>query len=257
MDAGGSSGAGFDLAFAGMGVGIADLNGDEIPDFLQSSWREISLLVSRGGFWVEEAEARSLAVDYEFGGPRQIFGWGAELADIDNDGDDDGIVNFGYWETYAEVFEQRDALFLQDDAGHFSDVAPEWGLDDPEYNRGLLVADLNDDGLLDLVKRRLNGGSPMHLSRCDDSNWIRVRPRMPGPNTHAIGGRVRVVAGDRVWTRTLTVGGTSMYTTGPAEVHIGLGDVERVDAVEIVWPGGAVSTLERVDSRQILDVTLQ
>jgi hypothetical protein len=48
-----------------------------------------------------------------------------------------------------------------------------------------------------------------------------------------------------------------MYTTGPAEVHIGLGDVERVDAVEIVWPGGAVSTLERVDSRQILDVTLQ
>lgn len=253
MDPGGALGAGIDLPFAGMGLGIADLNNDERPDFLQTSWKEISLLVSRPeGFWVEESGSRNIHVTYS-DGPRQIFGWGAELVDIDNDGDHDGVANFGYWETYAEVFEQRDALYIQED-GVFTEQAQAWGMDDAGYNRGLITADVNNDGMIDVIKRDLNGTSPMYLSRCNEAAWLRVRPRMDGPNTHAVGARIRFVSGTKVWTRTVVAGGTSMYSGGPPEVHVGLGDRDTLDLVQILWPDGEVTDITDVGTRQIIDV---
>ncbi len=252
-------GAGFDLPFAGMGLGIADLNGDGYPDFLQSSWRETSLLISAGGrngnrpYWVEESQSRGLTPDFD-GGARQIFGWGAELSDLDNDGDEDAIINYGYWDEYRLVPEQADGVFEQAPDGTFTDRASAWGLADQAATRGLALVDLNDDGLLDVVKRRLNARTPMYLSRCSGESWMRIRPRMPAPNTFAVGTRFRFVAGDKTWSRTVVSGGTSMYTGGPPEVHVGLGDLEQLDLVEVFWPDGKISRLRDVPVNQLLDL---
>jgi hypothetical protein len=246
---------GLNTDMSGMGVGVGDVNNDELPDFLISSFREQRLFVSRAGpYWIEEHLARGMVVN-PLPDVKQLFGWGAELADVDNDGDDDGVVTFGWWDEYAEEPEQLDGYWVQDASGDFSDQAPSLRLDDPNANRGLLALDLNDDGTLDLLKRRLGRSTPMYVSRCDDKAWLRVRPRMATvPNTHAVGARVRVVGPDKVWSRHVTAGGTSMYSSAPAEVHVGLGDLDEV-AVEIVWPDGERSDLGTVDTRQILDVT--
>ena len=49
----------------------------------------------------------------------------------------------------------------------------------------------------------------------------------------------------------------SFASSGPPEVHFGLGEHERVDEVTIRWPDGALSELGPVDTRQLITVTRQ
>jgi hypothetical protein len=249
-----SGDSGFAQPFAGMGLGVGDLNGDEVLDFVQSSWRDTSVLVSNSGRWYEYAQVLGLESDWE-GDPQQIFGWGTEMFDIDNDGDLDVVMNFGHWDEYGPQRRQLDAVFIQEEDGSFIDRARVWGMDDEGASRGLAVGDLNRDGRLDVVKRVLDGGTPMYISRCSEDAWLGVNLRSEAPNTFAVGARVRFISGDQVWVRHVQAGGTSMYSARQPAVHVGLGLVDVLDAVEVIWPGGEVSRLERVPTRQFLEIS--
>jgi hypothetical protein len=241
--------SGLDSTMLGMGVGIGDVNHDERPDFLVSSFQAAHLFVSREGGWVEEQLARGLDPD---GAEDRFFGWGAELADLDNDGDDEAVIGFGRWDEYGLEDAQPDGVWRNDD-GQFVQVAETLGLDHVGRTRGLLAVDLDEDGTLDLVRRFLAAPTEVAWGPCADGAWLTVRPRMPGgPNTHGVGARVRVVGPDRVWSRHVAAG-TSMYAGGPPEVHVGLGALERVD-VDVVWPDGVVTAVGEVQTRQVVEV---
>ncbi|MEZ4235095.1 MAG: CRTAC1 family protein [Myxococcota bacterium] len=238
--------SGLDLQMAGGGLGVGDIDGDDVPDLLIPQWDDLSLMLSGpGGRWIESAPSRNLIP-----GPDQRVGWGAELADLDNDGDLDAIVEYG---TIAEPpvpgwdnpEHQPDALFLQQDDGTFIDVAAEWGVADDGKNRGVIVADFDGDGWLDLAKRDLDGPSTMYVSRCGENHWLEVRLGDPGVrNRSAVGARVRVFGEDGdAWSRWITAGGTGYGTGGPPIVHFGLGPRERIDHIEVRWPDGAESVV--------------
>ena len=236
--------SGLDLEMSGGGLGVGDVNRDGRPDMLIPQWGRLSLMLSDGaGRWVDWADALGLVASAERG---QAVGWGAELADIDNDGALDAVVAYGHLEVDLDGWDnpahQPDALFLQQPDGHFVDVAPEWGVDDAGSQRGFGVADLNRDGWLDLVKRDLSGPDVVYLSRCGAAHWLMVSLEQLGSqNRFGVGASVRITAGDEVWTRTVTAGGTGFGSGGPPEVHVGLGALERVDRVEVWWPDGATT----------------
>ncbi len=245
--------AGLDVALYGMGLGANDLDGDGIVDLAMSSWGELLLLESQSG-WANTAAARGL---YPVGDDR-LLAWGLDLADLDNDGDLDLPVNFGFLmmpEDFAEELEetralvnpesQRDALYLNE-GGSFTEVSETWGVADDGIGRGVLAVDLDRDGTLDLVKRELDGAPIVYTSRCVREAWLVVDLRWSNPNTRAVGARVEV-DGQYRWVR---AGGTSFASAGPAEVHFGLG--ERTEAeVRVTWPDGeesvaTVATRQRV-----------
>ncbi|HMV66203.1 MAG TPA: CRTAC1 family protein [Myxococcota bacterium] len=248
--------AGFSLAFAGMGLAMGDLNDDEVPDFLQTSWKAISLLVSNSGLWFESADLAGILPRID-PPPSQIFGWGTDMADLDLDGDLDAVVGYGWWDEYGPDRTQYDAFFLQKAPMAFEDASRSWGLADPEVTRGVVIADINSDGWPDVMKRCLGTHTPMYLSRCGREAWLELSLRAPGPNTRAIGARVRVTDHGARWNRWVLSGGTSMYAAYEPEVHFGLGMREVVEQVEIFWPDGTVATLRDVPTRQKLTVTLQ
>ncbi|MEQ1568363.1 MAG: CRTAC1 family protein [Myxococcota bacterium] len=237
--------SGLDLQMSGGGLGVGDVNGDDVPDFLIPQWAEMSLMLSNGaGQWFDSAATRDLRPNESRG---QRVGWGAELADLDNDGDLDGMVAYGafdvdipYWENPEH---QPDALFLQGSDGTFTDVAPAWGVDDLGKNRGFVVADFNDDGWLDLVTRNVDGPSRLYVSRCGAEHWVKVALHDPAiANASAVGARVRVIGeSGRHWTRWLTAGGTGYGTGGPPELHFGLGAERSIERVEVRWPDGSES----------------
>jgi hypothetical protein len=164
---------------------------------------------------------------------------------------------FGYWNFYTgagDPLQQNDGLWIND-GGQFRDEGPAMGVADPGVGRGALLVDLNGDGWLDLVKRSLNEPTPMYLSNCGDEAWVTVSLRAPSPNTHAVGATVRVISGESVHTRWIQAGSASMYAGHPPMAHVGLGMVDTVDAIEVVWPDGAVSRVEGVAARQHLTLT--
>jgi hypothetical protein len=249
--------AGLDVDVAGMGVGVGDLNGDAADDFLISAWGRVKLLYSSpAGVWIDFAQATGVlpAVD----AANQEVGWATELADMDNDGDLDAPMVFGFLSTEFIYNErsQPDALWLQQADGTFVDEAPAWGVADLSAGRGLVVADLNRDGWLDLVKPDVAGPSLIHLSRCGEEAWLQVTLRDPTvPNGFAIGARVEVEAEGRLHYRHVMAGSTSYGSGGPPEIHFGFGSLDQVDRVRVIWPDGEVGEAGPVATRQFLTLT--
>jgi hypothetical protein len=250
----------------GMGLGVGDLNGDGLPELAIADWRTNVLLESRAdlGIWVSAEDDRGYVPNLvPTGEPGQHIGWGSDLADVDNDGDLDVVQQFGFitppkpqWQTHQL---QPDALYINtstDDGYSFLDEATAWGVADTGSGRGVVIADLNRDGWLDLAKRMLDGPDLVHLSRCGSEGWLEVHLRRPGTLNHFdVGGRVEVEVGGKVQQRTITAGGTSLGVGGPPEVHFGFGDVDTIDRLTVHWSDGEVTTFADVATRQQVTIT--
>ena len=244
------------VSINGMGLGLADLNRDGLPDFLISGSEQTALLVSdKGPIWYSAGPSLNLMMDEDID---QVVAWGSELADLNNDGLHDAVMTFGrtdYIPDIGDPDEQPDEIWLQDNDGMFNPVAAEWGLDDRGRGRGFVLADLNEDGFLDIIKDDETGPSLIYVSRCDDSAWLRVRIDGEAPNTRGVGAVITVNAGGKQHTRWLSAGSTNLATSAPVEAHFGFGSVDTVDSIEVRWPSGTKTSLfENVATRQVVTV---
>lgn len=249
--------SGLDVQITGMGLGVGDIDGDGIDDFIMSAWNGNSAMLSLplpggGAAWVESVESVGLQNDLS---RHQKIGWGLDLVDMDNDGDLDVPFVYGWLDAnYPAAPKQPDALYLNQGDGTFIDVGKELYLHHPTKGRGFVAEDLNRDGWLDLVKRDLGGPTLVHLSRCGSEAWLQVSLRQPGLNPFAVGARV-VVRGDGTrQSRVVRAGGTNHASAGPPAVHFGLGALSEIDAIEVIWPDGEASRVENVGTRQFVEI---
>ncbi|MEZ4320585.1 MAG: CRTAC1 family protein [Myxococcota bacterium] len=241
--------SGLNVAVAGMGLGIGDLNGDGFDDVAIPHWGGVRVLetaVSGGQpVWFDHTIQR---LPQPFGANN--IAWGAELADFDADGRLDLYVHFGYADfgvRWPNPALQRDRLFLSGEPSEpFREVAGPWGLASTDSHRGSVVADMNGDGWLDVLRPSLTGESVLLLSRCGEGGGAVVSLEMPGENPFAIGARVRLVTETADQLRTVRSGGTNYGTSGPPDAHFGVGDATQA-TVEVVWPDGEVTVHEGLD----------
>jgi hypothetical protein len=256
-----SEASGIDSALDSMGLGVGDLNGDGLPDLVFTGWAEFSLLESiESGEWIATEAARDLTVRRD----SHQAGWGVEMGDLDNDGDLDIISSFGKWENLPETMDgydeinpsaQHDAVYIMNDQGTFDEVAADWGLDDSGIGRGLVLADINNDGWLDIIRRRIFDDPIVHLSVCDESAWLTVDLEdTQTANRDGIGARVQVTIAEQTWTRWIRAGGTSIASSGPPVAHFGLGDHDSIDSLTVEWIDGSVSTYTDVPTRRSLTI---
>ena len=182
--------------------------------------------------------------------------WHDEFADVNNDGFVDLFVAKGNVEAMPD-FATRDPsnLMLGRADGMFVESAAEAGLVDFARARGGAVADLNADGLLDIVvvTRRENVRIWRNLGSSNAApaaaatamgNWVEVTLAEDGPNRNAIGSWIEVRVGDRTQTREVTVGGGHVSgQLGPA--HFGLGAATSAE-LRVTWPDGEIGPWQTV-----------
>ena len=138
----------------------------------------------------------------------------------------------------------------------FEVTLPFQGFDDPFATRGFAVADLNEDGWLDIAKREVGGVVVLSLSRCGDAHGLDVVLDDPGrPNRAAIGAVVEIDVGGRTVQRVLTAGSSSYDASGPPVVWFGLGSADHVDALRVTWPTGERTVHPGVPADQRVTVT--
>jgi hypothetical protein len=241
---------GLDLAIPGMGLGIGDLDGDGREDLAIPAWRRNALMFRRGDLWFDESQVWNYVVR-----GNQTVGWGSEIYDLDHSGTMDISTVFGYVDTrFGErnELEQSDALHMQNRPGWLVDQAWAGAVDDTASHRSRVIADLDDNGWLDHVRVGLDGVLRVDLARCDTDAWLKVHLRQAAPNTHAIGARVEVDAGGVTRTQRLRAGGTGFGPGGPPELMFGLGQVDHVEALRVVWPDGRVDQWTDLQPRQEL-----
>jgi len=258
---------GLDLEVEGMGLSVGEINGDGELDVVVQAWATHLMLSDGTGRYVESAASRGITAD-----DHQEVGWGAALADMNNNGRLDLAVAYGLLPpdevsmgpmpeivigTHLNMnrVRQPNAFYLQGEDGQFTAAHEAWGLDHDGISRGIMAVDLNSDGFLDLIYRDLWGPTRIHLSRCDDSAWFSISLSQEGANPFAVGAKVSVTTDDSVQTRSIEAGSTGLSSGGPPVAHLGLGSADTADSIEIRWPDGAISRIEDVPSRAQLAIT--
>jgi hypothetical protein len=231
-----------------MGPAVADLDGDGSLDILIPDMDYGSLLSKRGGFYQDLIGSSGLAVICG-----QYTGWGAVLADFDNDGDADVFIANG--NAHHEYSEDQ-VIALNDGRGVFHDVARRAGtyFETKKVGRGATWADLDDDGQVDLVV--LDTSGVPHLLRNEGvagHNWIKVDARAKGGRRTAIGARVSVVAGGRRQLQDV-VGVNGYLSQGDTRAHFGIGTAATVELVRVRWPDGTTEEWKDVKPNQVLRV---
>ncbi len=180
------------------------------------------------------------------------WGWGSCFADFDSDGYLD-IFHVNGWSD--GTVSDRSRLFLSNGAdGTFSEVSRDVGIDDYDHGRGVVCADTDNDGDIDIFVAN-NSGPPVFYRNDggNTGNYLAVELVGTSPNTQAIGARITVSAGGIDQLRELTAG-SNFSSNNPPIQHFGLGAVTLVDEIAVTWPDGQQTILRGVAVNQRLEL---
>jgi hypothetical protein len=239
---------------ANMGVAVGDVDCDGLFDVLVTHLtEETNTLWKQGprGLFQDRTAGAGLTRPSWRG-----TGWGTVLADFDHDGALDLAVVNGrtkrprtlegypagssagdpFWSPYVE----RNQLFRNDGNGRFVDLSLSNAAfcGTPRVGRGLICADIDGDGALDLLVTNIAGPARMYRNIAPKrGHWLMVRALDPALHRDAYGAEITVRIGSRRLMRWINPGYSYLCSNDP-RAHFGLGWAEHVDAFEVVWPDG-------------------
>jgi hypothetical protein len=224
---------------AGMGVALGDVNGDAAPDVAVTNFDvETNTLYRNLG----ELAFLDVSGSAGFGLPSfNRLAFGIVAADLDHDADLDYYIANGHiFESPAREnvsYRQPDQLLAGDGDGSFVEVVCPVLEERPTVARGLVAADFDNDGDLDLAVQENAGPVRLLRSGVGGDSWVGLRLGGGGGNSEAVGARVVLELEDRRQLRWVTAG-DSYQSSSERRVHFGTGG-EAPGALEVTWPDGA------------------
>ncbi|ASS50465.1 MAG: hypothetical protein A3D31_12930 [Candidatus Fluviicola riflensis] len=179
-------------------------------------------------------------------------GWGGssdghKLMRNNGDGTFTDITSGSGWDTWTDISIEHITYDFDNDG--FADVLSGGNL--IRYNNGDMtftevnsgaygssVADLNNDGFLDLL-----GNSSVYYNNGNSNNWIKIQLKGLASNYNGIGARVEIYG---VWGKQIrdVRSGDGFANMNSLNVHFGIGTATEIDSVRIIWPSGHIDNVE-------------
>jgi hypothetical protein len=205
------------------------------------------------------------------------WAWGAQFADLNNDGVNELFVANGfisadrqknYWYAMSKIAGANSRLFedaatwpafgnaslsgyepsrvyINRGVAGWVDVAKNVGVTDLYDGRAVAIADLSSRGAQDVIVANQNQPAVLYRDHPESTNhWIAFKLVGTRSNRSAIGAEVVLQAG--LFTqRRIVDGGSGFASQNDRRLHFGLGSHEWVDRVVIHWPSGTQQVLLR------------
>jgi len=206
----------------------------------------------------------------EFGRPRNIapaaqldgtgWSWSAKFGDLDNDGYQDlyvvnGMISLELFSHLPdnELVEENQAY--RNHAGASFEPMPGWALNDKASGRGMSLADLDNDGDLDIVVNNLGRSAKLFENQLCGGGSIEVDLRQRGVgNGRGIGSRLTLYTDSGVYQRDVTA--VSGYLSGDSSrAHFGFPSGAMLKRLTIRWNDGEYSEVEDLSANTLITVT--
>ncbi|MEO5599535.1 MAG: VCBS repeat-containing protein [Cyclobacteriaceae bacterium] len=218
------------------------------------------------------------------------WSWSALFADYDHDGSKDLFITNGYGKDVTNLDfivygdktqsmgldsvsdKERQALlnelpgikihnYMYKNKGDltFSDESESWGMSDPTYSNGAAYADLDNDGDLDLVINNIDDEASIlecrlsQMKKDTPVNYLRIGFSGPLLNREGFGAKVYIKHKGSLQYQYFTPFRGYLSSVEPY-FHFGLGAVDQVDSVEVIWPDGKYQLIKDVSANQVLKV---
>jgi len=248
---------------SGMGLAVADYDGDGLPDLFITNFANEPNTLYRNveGTLFEETDAKAglarPSIPYS--------AWGCNFFDYDNDGWPDLFVSNGqilprwlYWlmRLYSKkagnysigerTYRQPQHLFRNRGDGTFERV-PRRKMGDigaiRRAGRGTAAGDLDGDGRLDLVLSPLSDDAMVFRNEAPNTgHWVEILPVCAGCGRTPLHAKVTVGFSGRKATQEFTI--QPSYASGSyVPLHFGLGGARRIESLEVDWPEGEAQGL--------------
>ena len=233
----------------GMGSAVGDYDNDGDLDWfvsaildgaLPDSWTGNRLYRNTAGVFEDVTEEANVLSG--------SWGWAACFLDFENDGDLDLYHTNGFPIDSVPRFKiDVSRAFVLDDSLTYEDQAAELGLGDREEGRGIVCADFDNDGDVDIFQLHRNETSAASYYRNDSqgNNYLAVKLNGLPPNTEAVGARIFVTIGSTTQMREIMIG-NNFTSQNPTDQVIGLGVSAQADTLRIEWPDGLQTEMDSV-----------
>ncbi|MDT0553577.1 VCBS repeat-containing protein [Urechidicola vernalis] len=205
------------------------------------------------------------------------WSWGPLFADLDNDGLKDIFISNGtrreinnrdfFIEMQKLKLSKADLLkksleipsekidnFVYKNTGDlkFEQVNKEWGIEYPGFSNGVVYADLDNDGDLEIVLNNIDDHATVFQnSSSETSNYITIDFDGIKGNRMGLGNRVYVLTEDETQMQELTLTRGFQSSVAP-ELHFGLGQSSSINKLKVVWTDGKTQVLENLSINQKL-----
>ncbi len=245
---------------AGMGTDAGDYDGDGDMDLFVTNFSHDwnTLYRNEGGLRFSDATFQA-----GFSDSYLFLAWGTKFLDFDNDGLLDLFVADGH--IYPQVdqapslntsYKQLNLLYRNRGDGTFENVTRRAGpgLAIVESSRGVAVADIDQDGDMDIAVS--NEDAPPNLLRNDGGNsghWLLVQLAGTRSNRHGIGARLTLESAGRKMLREVNPFG-SYQSQSTYWVHFGLGQAASADKLTVAWPSGEIQQFRDIASNQRITI---
>jgi hypothetical protein len=273
---------------SGMNASLGDiLNAGEEAIYV-SNISEPGVLVQGNNLWMPDAPHSTHYTNLASVMGVELGGWsfGAQFGDLNNDGHLDlylvngyvsGKPGSSYWYDFSQITggnariisdaanwpamggrslagAQSKHLWLNAGDGRFEEVSQPLGVTDTYDGRAVALADLENNGALDIVVA--NQGGPLLLYRntvAPGRDWIELELEGVKSNRGALGARVTVYwRGQQQEQQVVAASGYAAQNEH--RLHFGLGPRAVIDHITVQWPSGQLQNLPAPPVDRLLHV---
>lgn len=171
----------------------------------------------------------------------------------------DSLIKTYYDDVLARMPEKKEVnlLYLNNRDFTFSAMNDAWNLNTPSCTNGAVYADLDNDGDLDIIGNNINDPAFVYRNNSSEllpkNNYLKLKLNGPKGNSTGLGARITVETKDEKQTKEQYL--SRGFQSSVSEiVHFGVGAVDNIKSLNIVWPDGKSQFISGINVNQQLNL---